>query len=223
MLDAIDALSADDSTPVMVERRPQAAAPEAIFVSGTNDSDLEPIADALDAPIEFDLSSALAANLPNVDECVREAASAAPPPRQSERMTAALDWEPWTGDPTPGLYRHAIYGRWAFRFASSPRDWRTMPMALGRYAELRRLGRSVLYWDRELIGGRLYVPARAGLPTLQARSAVLCTGLMPAYGGGYLLYENIGESLATILAQSVGQSLTMGRPVMAPPGRRSGT
>ncbi len=75
------------------------------------------------------------------------------------------------------------------------------------YAELRRCGRGVLQYQRNNVNGTLIVPFHAQLPALQARTAAMCCGLMPALADRYWHYANVPCNTAKRIAESLGQEL----------------
>lgn len=180
MVKATRQLNDDGSVlPALAEVRRQQDGPSVILVCGASRSDLQDIGSSLRVDIAEDVSEMLSSQLPKLDDHLRMATRAAPPARDSMRFGPDHRWVSWDGHPVAGLYRQSVYGRHVYRFATDDLDWVALDRGLGVYAELSRLKQSVILWEAEAVGGRLYTPGRIGLPALHSRAAVLCTGLLP--------------------------------------------
>jgi hypothetical protein len=83
-------------------------------------------------------------------------------------------------------------------------------LGVGAWAEARRQGvDDLLWWWPDGVNGTLDVPRYLPLPTLQARSATLCSGLAADFVDGSYRYVNVPNWLATRIAETLGQSLVV--------------
>ncbi len=160
-----------------------------------------------------------------ISSLLRSTAPAAPsaPPAYSsllERLTSVAPqrWRPASPrDPAPprGLYREQVNGRWQHlvRCADS---WLTTDLSSGIFAELARLGRTVMRWlpdgDDPKRTGTLLIDARIPLPPLHERALVLCSGFVPRFEAAFneLHYDNVPRAIADDVASTLGQSLQIG-------------
>jgi len=101
-----------------------------------------------------------------------------------------------------------VYGTPQFRYTPDGERYSDVDLSTGRYAELHRLERDVLIYLQEAINGVLLVPARADLPALHARSAILCSGLLPEFDrmSASLKYKNVPLIIASRIAESLEQN-----------------
>jgi hypothetical protein len=191
--------------------RQQEDGPDALYISCSDERELAELAARVGGHYEFSVSERISQLLPPLDGLL--AAAAAAPPNSGYGTSL---WEPETnrfkpvvGTDRPGLYQYEAYGINQFRYTADGEHYADVDLSTGRYAELRRLKRSVLVYTSEAINGLLVVPARADLPALHARSAILCSGLLPTFDrqGVSLTYRNIPEIVAGRIAESLDQTL----------------
>jgi hypothetical protein len=107
------------------------------------------------------------------------------------------------------LYEWETPGAPLFRFTNGDRKYASVDFSTGRYAELRRLGKQVLGYAPDSVNGVLRVSVKADLPALQARAAILCTGMLPLFDRRTLslMYRNVPKVIAERIALSLGQQL----------------
>jgi hypothetical protein len=120
-----------------------------------------------------------------------------------------LTWEDVEEDFEPGFYRYAAPDRPRFRLIESTESVYDVDLTFGVYAALSRWGANRMRYLPASVNGLLEVPLRAPLPTLQARTAALCSGLAPEKRGKCLVYANVPEEIAECIARSLDQSLTL--------------
>ncbi len=107
-------------------------------------------------------------------------------------------------DPKRGIVRH-IFWDGPLSTPIDP-DW-------GRFLLLKRIGKAIMYFDRER--NLLAVPKTVRLPRLLARAVTLCSGLlpkmtlalMPTNQLEFIVHEFVPEPLATVIANKLGQQL----------------
>ncbi len=195
--------------------RPQREGPDAIYISCNDERELAKLAANVGGHYEYSVSERISQLLPALEDLL--SAAAAPPPTSGYGTSL---WQPDTNrfraierTDRPGLYRYEAYGTPQFRYTSDGQQYSDVDFSTGRYAELRRMGRSVLVYLREAINGLLVVPARADLPALHARSAILCSGLLPEFDpkGVSLGYRNVPLIIASRIAESLGQNLQLAK------------
>lgn len=219
----------DDSNPVLQELaqrvmldeprdQPGKDGPPALFVTARSDDDIRTLCLAMGIHFEHRLASRLRDALPTIDSYIDMGWGAPPPPGFAPRrfdLRAPKRWREVDDDTEPGAYEFTRYGppRYFFIGGSGRAE---VEKWIAVYAELRRIGRDVLFYrhgDRTLL-----VPARLPLPLLYARCAVLRSGLLPTYRpapppgmdqdlGPALEYQNMTPKLASAIATAVGQRL----------------
>jgi hypothetical protein len=183
--------------------------PDAIFVAASDEGAIEKLANRLSVEYEVCVSERLAAMLPSLDSYL--ALSRSTPAARGygiERFNAALlTWRHAERDGDPGLYRYDVWGRPEYRFVSDDQTFYSVDWALGVHAEIVRTRRREILYDPESVNGTLRVPFGAQLPALHARTAVLCTGLMPRLASSKWHYPNVPRSTAEAIASALGQAL----------------
>lgn len=195
--------------------RAQNDSPDALYISCSDERELEMLSARLGGHYEYSVSERISQLLPPLMSLL--IAVAAPPPTLGYGVSL---WQPDTNrfQPTPrtdrpGLYRYEVYGTPQFRYTPDGQQYADVDLSTGRYAELHRLGRDVLLYLREAINGVMMVPARADLPALHARSAILCSGLLPEFDRltTSLKYKNVPLTIASRIAESLEQNLKLGK------------
>jgi hypothetical protein len=196
---------------VVYERYKQVDAPDAIFLVSRDELDIERLASTLGIDYEYSAADRLSKLLPLLDAYLAASASTPAPVGYEARRfdPVSLTWSVATTDRLPGLYSYAVYGLSRHRFVSDASAHHDVERAVGIYAELHRVGRSVLAWKADDVNGTLIVPGRAPLPDLHARAVTACSGLAPKYLGTEQArrYVNVPEAIATRIAISLGQTL----------------
>jgi hypothetical protein len=191
--------------------RSQNEGPDVLYISCSDESLLTDLALKVGARYEYSVGERLSHFLPDLALILES--PAAPPPAVGYGVGR---WDPENNrfpftDKTNvlGLYRYEVYGSAQYRFCPGPDRYVDVDLSTGRFAELNRLGRNVLQYEQESINGTLRVPVKSDLPALQARSAVLCSGLLPRFDGPSLsrLYWNVPLVIAQRIARSLGQTL----------------
>ncbi len=194
--------------------RPQDEGPEILYVSCNDERALEQLAGQVGAVYEHSVSERLSQLLPPLNDLLKSAA--APPPLSGYGVSRwDLDsrrFAPIRETEQPGLYRYEVYGAHQYRFTADGQHFADVDLHTGRYAELHRLGRTALRYTPETINGLLIAPAWADLPILHARSAILCSGLLPRFDRDQhcLTYRNVPLMIASRIAESLGQQSTSG-------------
>jgi hypothetical protein len=191
--------------------RSQAEGPDVLYISCSDESLLTDLARKVGARYEYSVGERLSHLLPDLAAILKT--GAAPPPAVGFGVGR---WDPDSNrfpltDKTalPGLYRYEVYGAAQFRFCPEPERYVDVDLSTGRFAELNRLGRAVLEYEAESINGTLKVPVKSDLPALQARAAILCSGLLPNFDRQTYarLYWNVPLVIAERIARSLGQTL----------------
>jgi hypothetical protein len=183
--------------------------PDALFVAASDESAIEDLAERLRINYEVCVSERLTMMLPSLQSYL--ALSKSTPAAKGygvERFNVRrLNWERVQDDRSAGLYRYDVWGRPVFRFVSDDGTFYSVDWALGVHAEVARAGKREVRYQPESVNGTLRVPFAAQLPALQARTAVLCTGLMPHLEDRRWHYPNVPRPTAEAIASSVGQRL----------------
>jgi hypothetical protein len=200
---------ATDSDDYFADSHRQDWGPDALFVAAGNEAEVEVLADRLGFHYELCLSERLAKMLPSLDRCLQLSLST--PAARGYGFTRFnvrfLNWERAETDSQPGLYRYDVWGRPQFRFVSTEGTFHAVDWALGVHAEIARNRRSEIHYEVDKVNGTLRVPFAAQLPVLQARTAVLCTGLMPRLQDYKWSYPNVPRATAQAIAESLAQTL----------------
>jgi hypothetical protein len=181
-----------------------------LFIACTSELDVKQLAVDLRAHYEFSVAERLSGLLPDIRALTKE--SAAPPP------SAGFEVERWnstshTFEParptSSGLYRYRTYSSYTYRFNQAQQEFSDLDLYSGRYAELNRLGLNPLRYLESSFNGTLVVPVWCDLPELHARSAIMCSGLLPLYDPKTQTrrYQNVPRIIAERIASSLHQSL----------------
>jgi hypothetical protein len=192
-------------------QRKQLEGPDALYVSCSDETVLVRMAAEVGAKYEYSVGERLSQLLPQLATLLETAA--APPPSVGFGVGR---WDPDSNRFVPsettglaGLYRYEVYGAAEYRYSGGANRYSNVDFSTGKFAELNRLGRHMLQYETEEINGTLAVPVRADLPALQARAAILCSGLLPEFDRGSLsrLYRNVPRVIADRIAASLSQRL----------------
>jgi hypothetical protein len=200
----------DVTNDLVVMPRSQQEGPDVLFIACTSELDVKQLAVGLGADYEFSVAERLSCLLPDIRLLTK--VSAAPPPSggfEVERWNPANHvFEP-ARPTTAGLYRYRTYGSYTFRFAQAPGDFSDLDLYSGRYAELNRLALNPLRYLESSFNGTLVVPVWSDLPELHARSAIMCSGLLPLYDPKTQTrrYQNVPRVIAERIASSLHQTL----------------
>lgn len=190
----------------------QPHAPSALLIASEDERSVRSLASSLGIEFSHSVSSQLAAILPPLDSYLALARSSPAPKGYGVQALepSELQWIDVEDDDEPGLYRYQAPAGPAFRLIDGEGVDFAVDLAIGVYALLSHSGSTQrLRWFRNSLNGELEVPLRAPLPTLQARAAVLCSGLAPRRHGRSLVYVNVPESVARSIATSLAQDLTV--------------
>lgn len=183
-------------------------APTTFYVQYGTEDVLMDFADRLGVRVERRAAETLGRNLPEIEKIVEQAEPAAPPPRSFEIQkfnSETLRWDAAADGHTYGLFRYRAPGE--VRHLLFDVGYRHVSREAGIWAVLAHTGRNVIAYAPDTVNGELRVPRLAGLPLLQARAAVLCTGLVPAFEHGTLRFSNVPRQLADRIAASLGQTV----------------
>ena len=172
---------------------------------------LTSVAEALGIPYVHSVVERLAAVMPCLDA---ELAGRATPPIVRhyglERFDIDESFVPVMRDDAPGLYRYERPGPRAIHFVAGDGRRFDVDLAVGTWAEARRLDvLNLLWWRPDGVNGTLDVPRYLPLPSLHARAATLCSGLSARYDDGSFLYDNVPEWVARRIAAALGQDLVI--------------
>jgi hypothetical protein len=203
-------LNAVEDPDVFVDLRVQPLAPDACFVAADSEQALERLAERFNVPFVHSVTERLADVLPPLDAMLRPARE---PPIVDhygiERFDLCEYFVPAEDDRGPGLYRYELSGPRRMQFASEDGIRCRVDLAVGTWAEARRIGDAdLLYWEPDGTNGTLFAPWMLPLPVLHARAATLCSGLRAGWNDkGDIVYVNVPEGLAIKIAESLGQEL----------------
>jgi hypothetical protein len=207
LLGELEEASADGD--YFAESHGQEWGPDALFVAASDEGAIEALAAELGVNYEVCVSERLAEMLPSLESYL--ALSKSTPAAKGygiERFNVRfLNWERAEKDGEAGLYRYDVWGRPEYRFVSDDGTFYSVDWSLGVHAELARTRRREIRYEPESVNGTLRVPFAGQLPTLQARTAVLCTGLMPRLQDRRWHYPNVPRTTAEAIATSLGQAL----------------
>ena len=205
------------SSDLLVLPRRQPQGPDALYIGATDETHVESLAAQLGIPYETSVPERLSRLLPPLDSALDVSWTTDPPGGWETSR-----WDPGNFHPThaegiagPGLYRIEVHYRSRWRFVDDSGKVFNLDGPTGFYAELRRTGQHVLCYTPESPNGTLEVPLGAPLPSLHARAAALCTGLMPAESrSGHFRshtrsFANVPKVIAQRIAESLGQRLVM--------------
>lgn len=195
----------------------QQEGPDALFVAVRDEVVVEELAARLGIHYEFSVADRLSRVLPSLDGVLVTARDLTPARGYGVRRLAIdasgrLQWPEVEADRSPGLYSYDVWGREEFRWVDGSGRYLKVDKFTGTYAELRRLRRvEQLKLRLDTSTGELTVPADAPLPALQARAAVMCSGLVPAFDrrDRTRSYVNVPRSIAERIAESLGQHLSV--------------
>lgn len=207
LLDAFATATSDSD--LYSEAHAQEWGPNALFVAAKDEDAIELLARRLGVTYELCVSERLATVLPALDSYL-ELCTSTPAARGYgvERFDPRLlTFRRADTESGAGLYRYDLWGRPEFRFVSDDGVYYKVDWALGVHAELRRCGKREIRYMPESVNGTLTVPFRAQLPALHARTAVLCSGLMPKLDNWKWHYPNVPLDTATAIARALGQEL----------------
>ncbi|HEV7529724.1 MAG TPA: hypothetical protein VGO29_12580 [Solirubrobacteraceae bacterium] len=195
---------------IFVDLRTQHAAPDACFVASDSEQALERLASQFELPFAHSVAGRLADVLPPLDAMLRPYLE---PPMAIyygvERFDLDENFVRVDGDTDPGLYLYDVAGPRRMQFADDDGARYKVDLAVGTWAEARRLGAAdLLYWQPDGTNGTLFAPWMLPLPVLHARASALCSGLRPGWNDhGDIIYVNVPEWLAVRIAESLEQEL----------------
>ncbi len=190
----------------------QSTAPSARLIACESEVGIQELADKLEIEFTHSVSAQIAGLLPPLESYLRLARST----RGVSRFGVAkfdaeeLFFKDADDREGPGLYRYEMPWGLDFRLVVDDEEIYRVDLSVGTYAALARWGRSRLRYMPTSVNGELIVPApprQAPLPTLQARCAVLCSGLAPEKRAEVLVYVNVPRDTATAIARSLDQDL----------------
>lgn len=198
-----------ESDDVYLVERSQANAPTALLIAGEDETSIESLASRLDIAYDFSVSDRLSRLLPTLDSYLaRGRAMPAPAGFGVTRFDVVeLAWRDTESDREPGFYRYDNIARPAFRLLDHDDEVYELDIATGVYAALSRWGENVLSYSPDSVNGTFTVPLGAPLPTLQARTAALCSGLAPRLDNDVHFYWNVPHPTANRIARSLDQTL----------------
>lgn len=205
-------VSAEGITNLFQDRREQLDAPDAIFIAMDDESDVEQLASGLAISYEYSVADRLSRLLPSLNSVL--AVSRTVPPATGFEVKrfdpVALRWTVTSSFTAEGLYEFLLPGYSEYRFKATS-GYFAVDRATGIYADLRRAGRNILKFKKETRNGTLIVPLDAPLPVLQARSAVMCSGLdaYPIFSERIRRFVNVPHRIAARIAESLGQELVI--------------
>jgi hypothetical protein len=190
----------------------QALAPSALLIACDDERSMRDLASSLGIGASYSVAGQLAAVLPSLDSYLPGTEVAPAPAGYGVQLLGLerLEWEDVEDEHEPGLYRHQAPDGRRFRFLDESHVSHEVDLSIGAYAALRLTGtEGWLKWFRRSLNGDLEVRLGAPLPTLHARAAALCSGFAPRRSGNCLVYVNVPEKIATAIAASLEQKLTV--------------
>lgn len=201
-----DRITAHDAVVTPLRQR---RAPDAMFIAADSETALAGVAASLEIPYVHSVVERLAAVLPSLDA---ELVTRRTPPVVMhygiDRYDIDEGWLPTERDDAPGLYRYERSGPRAIHFVDEDGGRFDVDLAVGAWAEARRLQNDeLLWWQPDGVNGTLDVPWLLPLPSLHARAATLCSGLPADFRNGSYLYANVPEWLAHRIASDLAQHL----------------
>lgn len=217
LIDAVADVETDDELSDIAPptRHAQADGPTAILFPVDSGEALIKLADRLGVGYEFYASQRLAAILPSLDAMLSQCKhSVAPVGFEVKHFdTTRYRWVDVESDSKAGLYKYEAWGPPLYRLRLDHTPPIDVDLATGAFAEMRRLGQPILEFRQVSNSGELFVPLGIPLPTLHARTAALCSGLVPQMvqrrlAPWQLKYVNVPRNIADRIAQSLGQVLT---------------
>lgn len=217
LVDRLARYSSPETTLDLVTvEHPRPDGPLGYYIQFESFEAVELLAERIGAQFEAAPAARLSRMLPSLDSFVASARVTAEPPvgYSVERLDAeGLGWVPHEGHLRPGLYKYKGYGVDQFRFFDGTRT-RIVDRDIGVWLALRAAEARSIRFERNEINGTLVVPWIARLPLLQARTAVLCSGLPPrsAASAPWIRYLNVPYGVARRIARSLGQELQESEP-----------
>lgn len=189
------------------------AGPTTILLACEQDRDAERVAGRLGIQWTFSVPERLSRVLPSLSSWERTwVRGELPSGFEVECFNpdpAQLRWRETADVSQYGLYRSKTYSQDVHALLG-PTGWWRVPREQAVYEVLRWERTHVLRYDARTM--ELSVPVRAPLPALQARCAVLCSGLLPRnqYPRGQpplRTYPNVDPQIASRIAASLAQEL----------------
>jgi hypothetical protein len=197
-----------DDPDVFVDARAQWQAPDTCFVAADSEAALERLATQFGLPFVHSVTERLADVLPSLDVLLHGTAPAVVQHYGVERYDLEFGFQAVDDDRSPGFYRYEISGPRRMQFQAADGRRYHVDLAVGAWAEARRLGELAhIWWRPDGTNGSLMTPWRLPLPSLHARSAALCSGLAPYVTDDGVNYVNVPEWVAIRIARSLGQEL----------------
>jgi hypothetical protein len=188
----------------------QPLAPSTILIACEDERAMQALAIELEIESTYSVATQLADILPPLDSYLALAGST-PAPRgygvQALNLSD-LNWDDVEEDRQPGLYRYQAPDGRKFRLVDERESVFDVDLAVGAFAAFATAGKTTrLKWFRDSLNGEFQAPLRVPLPTLHARALALCSGFAPERRGRSLVYLNVPEEIARLVARSLGQVL----------------
>lgn len=203
----------EDANDVYVFEQAQEG-PSAVFVAAEDETVVEQLATRLEIDYDFCVAERLSRVLPSLESTIALTNDSTPARGFGVwRLGIAIDsdesWREVTSDTGPGLYKYDVWGRAEFRWVDAAGRHLPVDKFTGIYAELQRQSHQCLRLVLDGPNGELMVPAWAPLPALQARAAVLCSGLAPYFDRASRTrrYPNVPPRIARRIGRSLGQEV----------------
>ena len=198
---------------IVWHRHAQWDAPDALLLATEDETEIERLAERLGISYEFSVSDRISRMLPALQDALRLTKSTPGATGYGvERFdTQTLKWRPEMTMSAAGLYRIDFPGHYEYRYSDGSGTFFAPDRQMGIYLELARTGESVLSFKHQERNGTLIVPTSTPLPVLQARCAVLCSGLSPtpSHMNGVRRFVNVPEEVAKRIATSLNQNLAV--------------
>jgi hypothetical protein len=175
--------------------------PDAWFLAGRR-TEIAAFAEEAGATFVDDVSLDLARCLPGLKAGLPKASRVLGAGVGGRRFDPeTLQWLAATKARTPGLYRFDAFGVPRFEFVDDAGGHITVDRNVGIYLELDRVGKRVITVGSDYLAA----PAAAPLPSLQARTASLCSGFAPSFAYGRLTYDRVPGHVGHAIAKSLAQ------------------
>jgi hypothetical protein len=182
----------------------QLRAPNRILVNRASVSDLMRLAEDLNVTWSPNFSERLAKVVPSTSLLFESAEDSPAPSGWSIQKFEDLRWVDTSNDRGNGFYRYRYFTT-EYRLKWEDRC-RKLDRSTGIYEFCRRTGKLIVDYDPA--SKSLKVPLIAGLPTLAARAATLCSGFLPAIERApssppVLAFSNVPEYTARLIRASL--------------------
>lgn len=192
-----------------IERTPQNESPDRIQILAKDASQLQDVSRTSGFLFQPDAARTLLAVIPPVDHWQLQSPAELPSGHDWEVKrfsTSTLGWADARADDARtasfGLFRFAVYSQPHYYLRLKARTLK-VPVQVGKYIALRRDRRKVVQIDHAARTMRMPVSCRP--PILVDRALAMCSGLLPHFEGGQLVYKNVTPDMAFTVRELLRQ------------------